>query len=99
MYGSHDMRHTDFSRVDGGQRDAPSLGRHIYDYFLCCYVLHVHFLSCHPVLYKIVFDIYMFGFSMELKVFCISYSSLTITIDDHKLYGISLIDQMFQESS
>ena len=23
MYGSHDMRHTGFPRVDGGQRDTP----------------------------------------------------------------------------
>ena len=28
MYGSHDMRQTDFTRVDGGQRDTPILGRH-----------------------------------------------------------------------
>ena len=28
MYKSHDMRHTDFPRVDGGQRDTPVLGRH-----------------------------------------------------------------------
>ena len=28
IYGSHDMRHTDFPRVDGGQRDTPVLGRH-----------------------------------------------------------------------
>ena len=52
----------------------------------------------HHVFYKIVFDIYMFCFSMELRVFSISYSSL-IKTDDHRLYGISLIDQMFQESS
>ena len=28
MYGSHDMRHTGFPRVDGGQRDPRNLGRH-----------------------------------------------------------------------
>ena len=28
MYGSHDMRHIDFPRVDSGQRDTPVLGRH-----------------------------------------------------------------------
>ena len=28
MYGSHDMRHPGFSRVDGGQRDLRDLGRH-----------------------------------------------------------------------
>ena len=30
MYGSHDMRHTGFSQVDGGQRDPRELGRHIH---------------------------------------------------------------------
>ena len=30
MYGSHDMRHTGFPQVDGGQRDPQGLGRHIY---------------------------------------------------------------------
>ena len=28
MYGSHDMRHTGFPQVDGGQRDPRELGRH-----------------------------------------------------------------------
>ena len=28
MYGSHDMRHTDFTQVDGGQRDPRESGRH-----------------------------------------------------------------------
>ena len=28
MYGSHDMRHTGFSQVDGGQRDPQGSGRH-----------------------------------------------------------------------
>ena len=28
MYGSHDMRHTSFLRVDGGQRDPRDLGSH-----------------------------------------------------------------------
>ena len=28
MYGSHDMRHTGFSQVDGGQRDPWESGRH-----------------------------------------------------------------------
>ena len=28
MYGSHDMRHTGFPQVDGGQRDPPEMGRH-----------------------------------------------------------------------
>ena len=32
MYGSHDMRHTDFPRVDSGQRDTPVLGCHSMDY-------------------------------------------------------------------
>ena len=30
MYGSHDVRHTGFSQVDGGQRDTPVLGRHTH---------------------------------------------------------------------
>ena len=29
MYGSHDIRHTGFPQVDGGQRDPRDLGRHI----------------------------------------------------------------------
>ena len=28
MYGSHDMRHTWFPKVDGGKRDPRFLGRH-----------------------------------------------------------------------
>ena len=28
MYGSHDMRHTGFPQVDGGQRDPWEMGRH-----------------------------------------------------------------------
>ena len=28
LYGSHDMRHTGFSQVDGGQRDPREMGRH-----------------------------------------------------------------------
>ena len=28
MYGSHDMRHTGFPQVDGGQRDPRDLRRH-----------------------------------------------------------------------
>ena len=28
MYGSHDMRHTDFPQIDGGQRDPREMGRH-----------------------------------------------------------------------
>ena len=28
MYGCHDMRHTGFPQVDGGQRDPRELGRH-----------------------------------------------------------------------
>ena len=28
IYGSHDMRHTGFPQVDGGQRDPRELGRH-----------------------------------------------------------------------
>ena len=28
MYGSHDMRHTVFSQVDGGQRDPRKMERH-----------------------------------------------------------------------
>ena len=28
MYGSHDMRHTGFSQVDGGQRDPREMGCH-----------------------------------------------------------------------
>ena len=28
LYGSHDMRHTDFLRVDGGQQDTSVLGHH-----------------------------------------------------------------------
>ena len=62
----------------------------IYNNFSCCYVLHVHFLLCYYVLYKIVFDIYMLGLSMELRVFCISYSSLTITICDTPIPGVPL---------
>ena len=27
MYGSHDMRHTDFPQVDGGKRDPREMGR------------------------------------------------------------------------
>ena len=27
-YGSHDMRHTSFQQVDGGQRDPREMGRH-----------------------------------------------------------------------
>ena len=29
MYGSHDMGHTRFSQVDGGQQDPRKPGRHI----------------------------------------------------------------------
>ena len=29
MYGFHDMRHTCFSQVDGGQRDSREMGCHI----------------------------------------------------------------------
>ena len=29
MYGSHDMRHIGFLRVDSGQQDARDLGLHI----------------------------------------------------------------------
>ena len=28
MYGSHDMRHTGFPQVDGGQRDPREIWRH-----------------------------------------------------------------------
>ena len=28
MYESHDMRHTGFSQVDGGQQDSREMGRH-----------------------------------------------------------------------
>ena len=28
MYGSHNMRHTGFPQVDGGQRDPQEMGRH-----------------------------------------------------------------------
>ena len=28
MNGSHDMRHTGFPQVDGGQRDPREMGRH-----------------------------------------------------------------------
>ena len=28
MYGSHDMRHTGFPQVDGGQWDPREMGRH-----------------------------------------------------------------------
>ena len=28
MYGSHDMRHTNFPQVDGGQWDPRGMGRH-----------------------------------------------------------------------
>ena len=28
MYGSHDMRHTGFPQVDGGQRDPREMGHH-----------------------------------------------------------------------
>ena len=27
-YGSHNMRHTGFPQVDGGQRDTQEMGRH-----------------------------------------------------------------------
>ena len=30
MYGSHDMRHTGFPQVDGGQRDPREMGCHKY---------------------------------------------------------------------
>ena len=30
MYGSYDMRHTSFPRVDEGQQDPRDLGRHIF---------------------------------------------------------------------
>ena len=63
----------------------------ICDHLLCRYVLHVHFLLWHHVFHKIVFDIYVFGFDMELRVFCISYCSLTITIDKHKLIASPLL--------
>ena len=29
MYGSHDMRHTDFPQVDGGQQDPWEMGCHM----------------------------------------------------------------------
>ena len=32
-YESHDMRHTGFPQVDGGQRDPRELGRHISTLF------------------------------------------------------------------
>ena len=32
MYGTHDMRHTGFPQVDGGQRDPRKLGRHKFNY-------------------------------------------------------------------
>ena len=31
MYGSHNMRHTGFSQVDGGQRDSREMGCHIIE--------------------------------------------------------------------
>ena len=45
MYGSHDMRHTGFSHVDGGQRDLQELGRHnLYGIWfdVLCKPFHVH---------------------------------------------------------
>ena len=35
MYGSHDMRHTGFPQVDGGQRDPWEMGRHIFSFGFC----------------------------------------------------------------
>ena len=32
MYGSHDMRHTGFPQVNGGQQDLRNLGRHTFRY-------------------------------------------------------------------
>ena len=31
IYGSHDIRHTSFPQVDGGQRDPREMGRHIFN--------------------------------------------------------------------
>ena len=33
-YGSHDVRHTGFPQVDGGQRDSRDLGHHKNSFFL-----------------------------------------------------------------
>ena len=30
IYGSHDMRHTGFLQIDGGQRDPREMGRHTH---------------------------------------------------------------------
>ena len=44
MYGSHDMRHTSFSQVDGGQWDPRGMGRHTF----------IHLLGSSLVQWKIV---------------------------------------------
>ena len=31
IYGSHNMRHTDFLQVDGGQRDPREMGLHSFN--------------------------------------------------------------------
>ena len=37
MYGSHDMRHIGFPRVDGLSMDLRDLGRHRVSYHMCIY--------------------------------------------------------------
>ena len=36
-YGSHDMRHTGFLQVDGGQRDTREMGRHRFGLDMKCF--------------------------------------------------------------
>ena len=50
MYGSHDMRHTGFPQVDGGQRDPRDLG-HIFFFtikHLSYYVVNYLHLNSNP---------------------------------------------------
>ena len=44
MYGSHDMRHTGFPQVDGGQRDTPGNGASQ----LCVRLILVQVQRGHP---------------------------------------------------
>ena len=45
MYGSHDMRHTGFSQVNGGQRDPLEMGRHTLSRF----IMLLTYILFHPL--------------------------------------------------
>ena len=53
MYESHDMRHTSFSQVDGGQRDPREMGRHIY-HNPYDHVLSIARISIHVIIFHII---------------------------------------------